>query len=409
MNLTRRISVTVILLAVAGVPAWAAETAPTDEARQERAVHAISLGDPDQAERLFDALNLILECRGDRPQVDLTLAGDAVLISGKPQLVRHLTALLGADENQRQRRQGRQRRVQKDSGAALAEMIEDFAALEEELGRPDGREKSERRGRRGVGRTREGQERRDGGAAREERSERRRGQRRGERTDRGSELEVRVFEPTFAEAREMIQFVDMLRVGSPAPWAAACDPRTNSIIVKGPPRLVDEAAELIEQLDRPGREREVVQVMKLMPLSHGEAVLMADVINRIGRNSFDDVTVVPDIATNTIVLAGPEHQVLGAASLIAELDAKPKPSKREKASKAKKDKMKDKSAKQKQEKKKVKKQKKEGKDTQKPAAKGDDKKTKTKKKQQKKGPAKPGAETPDSVDAKTQHSEPVDV
>ena len=144
-----------------------------------------------------------------------------------------------------------------------------------------------------------------------------------------------MFELMFADARELVKYVDMLRIGSPAPWATAFDERTNSIIVKGPPELVDQAADLTEQLDRPAdREGESALVMKLMPLSHADARQLAGVVEHVlragRRGPPPPVEVVPDRRTNTIVLAGPEHLVMRASDLIRELDGKSRAAKKKK-------------------------------------------------------------------------------
>ncbi|MHC4066366.1 MAG: secretin N-terminal domain-containing protein, partial [Planctomycetota bacterium] len=133
---------------------------------------------------------------------------------------------------------------------------------------------------------------------------------------------------------------DMLKVGSPAPWASACDERTNSIIVKGPPELVAQAAGLIKQLDRPTDQAgESAKVMKLMPLSHAEARELAAVIEDVlisgRRRSAAPIEIVADQRTNTIVLAGPEPLVLRASDLIAKLDRKSKAAAPQKKAEAK--------------------------------------------------------------------------
>lgn len=177
------------------------------------------------------------------------------------------------------------------------------------------------------------------GRARERRGDRPPGPRRDvdvpRRGGRPEKLEVRVFELMFADARELVKYVDMLRIGSPAPWATAFDERTNSIIVKGPPELVDQAADLTGQLDRPAdREGESALVMKLMPLSHADARQLAGVVEHVlragRRGPPPPVEVVPDRRTNTIVLAGPEHLVMRASDLIRELDGKSRAAKKKK-------------------------------------------------------------------------------
>jgi len=139
------------------------------------------------------------------------------------------------------------------------------------------------------------------------------------------ELAVRVFELSYADAGVVSDFVEMLKVGSRTPWATAHDERTNSIIVKGSPELIEEAAALIEQLDRPtDRVAQGPKVVKLMPLSHAEAAHLANVVAEVldlhRRGAAPAFEIVADAHTNTIVLAGPEDQLAPAIELIRRLD-----------------------------------------------------------------------------------------
>ena len=142
-------------------------------------------------------------------------------------------------------------------------------------------------------------------------------------------MEVRVFELMFADARVMARYVEMLGAGPGVPWVTAFDERTNSIIAKGPPELIAEAAGLIEQLDRPSdREEQAVRVIKLVPLSRADAQELAKVVKHVldvgRRGSGPSFEAVADRRSNTIVLAGPEQLIMRAADLIQSLDAKTK-------------------------------------------------------------------------------------
>jgi len=138
------------------------------------------------------------------------------------------------------------------------------------------------------------------------------------------ELAVRVFGLSHADAGVVSDYVEMLKVGSRTPWATAHDERTNSIIVKGSPALIDQAAALIQQLDRPADPADQgPQVIKLMPLSHAEATQLANVVADVldtGRRRAGDLRIVAESQTNTIVLAGPEEQLAPVIELVRSLD-----------------------------------------------------------------------------------------
>ena len=159
----------------------------------------------------------------------------------------------------------------------------------------------------------------------ERRQPRGRERERAERRERDPGLEMAVFDLSHANAKSLLKLVNLLHVGNPHPWAADYDHRTNTIIVRGTPDTVEMAEELIAWLDRPSAETkpEPIVVTKLMPLSHAEARSLAEVVSRVFRRTFRDLEVVPDLWTNTLVLAGPKQQVAEAASLIRNLDASP--------------------------------------------------------------------------------------
>ena len=275
MKIVRTICVVLGLLAVTGSPALADRECYGEEGPPETTVLRISFEDLAKAERLTDALNGLLDIRGDRRDLNVVLRDDVIEVTGSADLVDAVVALVNPWEHF------------------------DFDAPHRRM------ERQERRA-----------ERQQERQARDEH--------RANRQEREPELEVRVFELSFAHAPALIRFVDMLRVGSNLPWAVDCDPRTNTIITKGSPEMVNEAAELISRLDRPAYDDGNNEVMKLMPLSHGEAEVLAKVVSRAGRRSFGDVIVVPDVGTNTIVLAGPQGQVQEASLLIKKLDTDPK-------------------------------------------------------------------------------------
>ena len=275
MKIVRTICVVLGLLMLTGSPALA-ERGPDGrtDGPATKTLH-IAFGDVEKAERIVDALNVLLDARGDRQDIEVIFGGNVIEVAGSAHLVDSVAALVNPGD--RSGPQAERRRV----------------------------EREERRA-----------ERQQERQARQERQPR--------QPERSPELEVRVFELSFADASTMVRFVDMLRMGGRLPWAVDCDPRTNTIITKGSPEMVNEAAELISRLDRPAYDDGNNEVMKLMPLSHGEAEVLAKVVSRAGRRSFGDVIVVPDVGTNTIVLAGPQGQVQEASLLIKKLDTDPK-------------------------------------------------------------------------------------
>lgn len=273
MKYARMTPVVVALLLITGSPALAGLKSPGEKPAAKRDVRRTQFSDRQQAERFVDALNYVLGCRKQGPGLEVTLLDDgAVEIEGPPGLMRHVVALVGWGEESQPERSTRADRPGRDRRPRCDE-------------RPARRETRER--------------------------------------DRGPHLEVRVFDLTHAHAKSLVKLVDMLRVGSPDPWVADRDDRTNTIIVKGTPEMVAAAESLIDQLDRPAAVAESEAVTRLVPLTHAEARNLAEVVSRVSHRTFREVEVVPDLWTNTLVLAGPKGQVGQAASLIKSLDVSP--------------------------------------------------------------------------------------
>ena len=291
MKLAQAVSVAIALLLITATPVSAGTKDRHTEPAVEREVRHLAFDSPEAAERFFDALNFVLEARGKRPRLDVTLREDTVEIAGPPKLMGHVAALIGSPDQPRpgdQPRRAKARRRGRDQGQASDLVAQLLAALDDSPAH--GRSKRDR----------------------------------AHRHQREPELVVRVFELEFADAPHLVRFVDMLRVGSKAPWAVECDERTNSIVVKGPSELIAKAEQLIQQLDQPVRNSAGEPAMKLMPLSHADARKLCEVVARAGRWSMMDLVAVPDRRTNTIVLAGPKQQIREASALIQKLDVKVK-------------------------------------------------------------------------------------
>jgi hypothetical protein len=334
MKPARITCVVIALLALTAMPVLAGPKDKDPKPPPERQVRRVSFDDHAQAERFFHAFNLVLECRGKRPGLDVTLKGNVVELAGPPKLVRSAATLMGLPDQPQKDKQGKQEHKQKPEAQKKQHDLEELRAqaldaycehhghhLEEAL-----EHARERR--------REAEEERRVDAEREEKRDQDRRQEaqrdQAPRRQREPELVVRVFALEFADATHLVKFVDMLREGRKALWVVECDERTNSIVAKGPPHLVDEAQRLIDQLDQPGRGECHEPVMKLMPLTHANARDLAKVVSRIRDRAMPHTTVVPDSRTNTLVLAGPPDQVTRASLLIQSLDVKTKPAAKEK-------------------------------------------------------------------------------
>ncbi|MFQ5492050.1 MAG: secretin N-terminal domain-containing protein [Phycisphaerae bacterium] len=247
----------------AGVPALADEVFPTAD---NPATARMKFANAASAARFAEAVRVVVEQHAQRSQLDLRVEEDgALLFEGPGWMVRQIRALSGVKAPAQATRGPRQ-------------------------GRAKAKDKA-----------------------------------RGPRKPAARPLEVGVFELTHADASRVVDYIDMLRVGSRAPWEAIHDDRTNSIIVKGPADLIEQASQLIERLDRPGRAPWTQPVVKLMPLSHADALELADVVRHISRQAMRDIEAVPDQRTNVVVLAGPEEQVIRAAKIIERLDIKAPP------------------------------------------------------------------------------------
>ncbi len=284
------------LLAIAILAAVGPAVAAQAPSPVEREIRHLTFDDAAAAERFFDALNVVLNTRGQPGAIQVRWDGSSVEISGPPDPMCHLAALLGGQP-------------QPEPQVALVPP----KAPKPDSDRPE--------------RPQVRHETPPAGEAppADRQRDRQRDRRPSLRQEPAPELAVCVFALQHAEAFALEEFVDMLRVGTEAPWVVECDERTNSIVVKGPTFLIEEAEQLIRQLDQPARFVGGEPVMQLVPLSHADARALAEVVSRAGCRSMSDLVAVPDVRTNTIVLAGPKAQLREAASLIEKLDAAPRP------------------------------------------------------------------------------------
>ncbi len=212
MKSARTACLAIALLLVAAMPVSAGAKDRDTQPAVEREVRYLSFENHGAAERFFDALSLVITSRGQAPQLDVTLAGHNVQIAGPPKLMRHVAALLGTGDGPQSPKKSRRSKAKKPHRD-----VDEAAELSRQMLTEVGEDRPERRARR----------------------QRTRG------SDHSPELEVRVFALEFADAPHLVKFVDMLREGRKALWVVECDERTNSIVVKGPPRLIAEAEQLI--------------------------------------------------------------------------------------------------------------------------------------------------------------------
>ncbi|HUU85745.1 MAG TPA: secretin N-terminal domain-containing protein [Phycisphaerae bacterium] len=239
-----------------------------------------------------------MEAQGKRPPLEIALLEDgAVEIEGPLYLIRHVNALVGLD--------GPPNRARAASGATARRE----RGPDRREARPEGRaaDRAQREARRAEG---------DAGRAKSE----------SRREKQTADFVVGIFALKHARASSVARLADILSVGSPHPWAAKHDTRTNTVIVNSTPDMVERAGRLIKELDRPVADPDGVQtpvVTRLIPLSHAEARTLAEVVSRVSRRAYRELDVVPDLWTNTLVLAGPKQQVDEAASLIKSLDISP--------------------------------------------------------------------------------------
>jgi len=372
MNTSRIFCLLALAVALSTAPARAVYRDHDREAAGPRQNVHLPFDNHEQAERFFDSLNFLLDSRDGRPPLDVILHHDVVELAGPPRLVAQVLALTGCHGEPD--RPGHKHRAG-DGASHRKQWLSTWGR--HNLGERHGRRNHDREhhdapdagcrhdcGEKHQAKCHAGHRHHphDGcnadcvreccqhhhhdhetGCCRECSSHHQRNPKAdcagaGDRPchhEPEPGLELRVFELTFAEAPELVRFLRPFHVGSPAPWTVDADWRTNTIIVRGTPALVDQAAELIHRLDRPGREAAHSRATKLMPLSRASAVEMAELVARLSRTSFEDLTVVADRRSNTVVLCGPEDQVGSAAALVSDLDAKPaaraeKPQRRQK-------------------------------------------------------------------------------
>ncbi|MCH7700635.1 MAG: hypothetical protein IID37_03000 [Planctomycetes bacterium] len=144
----------------------------------------------------------------------------------------------------------------------------------------------------------------------------------------GPELAVRVFEIRHALARDLVKTIDALHRTTHSPWVAIADSTSNSLVLKGWPAELNEAAEVIAQLDRPRKQKGQVMapVAEIVPLAHADAYEMRDVILAVASATRGDVEImriVPDERTNSLILVGGRSQIYEARRLITIFDVAP--------------------------------------------------------------------------------------
>lgn len=141
-------------------------------------------------------------------------------------------------------------------------------------------------------------------------------------------LTVRVFEIRHALARDLVKTIDALHRTSRSPWVAVADSSSNSLVIKGWPDELNEAAEVIAQLDRPRKQKAqvIAPVVEIVPLAHADAYELRDVILAVAsatRGDVDIVDIIPDEPTNSLILVGGRAQIHEARRLITVFDVAP--------------------------------------------------------------------------------------
>ena len=142
------------------------------------------------------------------------------------------------------------------------------------------------------------------------------------------ELAVRVFEIRHALARDLVKMIDALHRTNRSPWVAIADVSSNSLVLKGWPNELDEAAEVIAKLDRPRKQKGqvIAPVAEIVPLAHANANELRDVILAVAsatRGDVDIMRIVPDQRTNSLILVGARSQIHEARRLITIFDVAP--------------------------------------------------------------------------------------
>lgn len=139
---------------------------------------------------------------------------------------------------------------------------------------------------------------------------------------RTSEIEtIRLANGRAADMLAVIQGLEMLPEGA----TLSADPRTNAIIVAGPPEVRARVRALVGQLDTPQR----TAVSRVFRLNYATAaqlseVLRASFVQPGAEGAASEITVVADPNSNALLVTAPDDRIEGIAAAVRALDVKPR-------------------------------------------------------------------------------------
>ncbi|MEO0512610.1 MAG: secretin N-terminal domain-containing protein [Planctomycetota bacterium] len=100
------------------------------------------------------------------------------------------------------------------------------------------------------------------------------------------------------------------------------DARTNSLVVSAPASTLELARSMIDRLDRPAAATDR-SVMTFTP-ARAEPARLVETVSRVLNETVppgrDPIELIPEPATGSVVVIGPEEQIIEAVSLLAEFD-----------------------------------------------------------------------------------------
>jgi len=128
-----------------------------------------------------------------------------------------------------------------------------------------------------------------------------------------------------ARADDVYQVVQSLNI-VPSDASVTVDRRSNALVVAGPASLADQIRVLVERLDT--RDAGIASAVET--LKYADATALADVILRsfTGQQqvsgSEETISIVPDLATNSLLITAPADKIQNILAMTRHLDRRPK-------------------------------------------------------------------------------------
>lgn len=144
------------------------------------------------------------------------------------------------------------------------------------------------------------------------------------RLDQPSQQPVAMIPLANAEAADVLQVVQSLNIVPPEA-SVTVDLRSNALMVAGPPSLAEQIRVLAQRLDT----QEIGIASAVERLNYADATALADVVLRsfAGQQQVAGdsatISVVPDLATNSLLITAPRDRIQNIVAMVRHLDQRP--------------------------------------------------------------------------------------